>query len=57
MAGKFLVVECSDCGNEQIVFEKAAIDVNCAVCGTTLATPTGGKARIDHEVTGTAEAR
>jgi small subunit ribosomal protein S27e len=57
MAGSFVEVECSDCENEQVVFQKASTTVNCAVCGTTLATPTGGKAEIDHEVTGVAEAR
>jgi len=40
MAGTYIRVKCSDCENEQIVFGKAASVVNCAVCGTTLATPT-----------------
>jgi small subunit ribosomal protein S27e len=57
MAGNFLKVKCSDCENEQIVFQKASSTVNCAVCGTTLATPTGGMATIDHEVVETVEAR
>jgi small subunit ribosomal protein S27e len=57
MAGSFVQVTCSDCENEQVVFQKASTTVNCAVCGTTLATPTGGKADIDHEITGVAEAR
>jgi len=57
MAGNFVTVKCSDCENEQTVFEKTATVVNCAVCGTTLATPAGGKATIDHEVVETVEAR
>ena len=57
MAGNFVTVECSDCGNEQVVFEKSATVVNCAVCGTTLAVPTGGKAKIDHNILETVEAR
>jgi small subunit ribosomal protein S27e len=57
MAGSFVTVQCSDCENEQVVFEKASSTVNCAVCGTTLATPTGGKAEIEHEITGVVEAR
>ena len=57
MAGSFVTVQCSDCENEQVVFEKASSTVNCAVCGTTLATPTGGIAEIDHEITGVVEAR
>jgi small subunit ribosomal protein S27e len=57
MAGSYYRVKCNDCENEQIVFGKASTTVNCAVCGTTLATPTGGKAEIDHEIVETVEAR
>jgi len=57
MAGSFITVECPDCENEQTVFEKAATDVSCAVCGHTLARPTGGKAAIEGEVVETVEAR
>ena len=57
MTGSFLSVECPDCENEQILFQNASTTVNCAVCGTTLATPTGGKAEINGDVTGTVEAR
>jgi len=57
MTGSFLEVVCPDCENEQVVFQKASTTVNCAVCGTTLATPTGGKADIDGEVADTVEAR
>ncbi|WP_096390801.1 30S ribosomal protein S27e [Halopenitus persicus] len=57
MAGNFLRVACGDCENEQTVFEKASSSVACAVCGTTLATPTGGKAAIEGEIVETVEAR
>ncbi len=57
MAGSFYLVGCGDCGNEQVVFGKASTEVACAVCGTTLAVPTGGKARIDHEIVETVESR
>ena len=57
MAGNFLRVRCADCENEQIVFEKPASKVNCAVCGTTLVVPKSGKGRIEHEVLETVEAR
>lgn len=57
MAGNFIRVRCSDCENEQIVFQNASTTVNCAVCGTTLATPTGGKATIEHEVAEVVEDR
>ncbi|GGL44002.1 30S ribosomal protein S27e [Halarchaeum sp. CBA1220] len=57
MSGNFFRVQCPDCENEQIVFEKASSTVACAVCGTTLARPTGGKAVLEGEVTETVEAR
>jgi small subunit ribosomal protein S27e len=57
MAGSFVTVACPDCENEQTIFEKAASEVACAVCGHTLATPTGGKAVIEGEVTAVVEAR
>ncbi|PSQ58768.1 30S ribosomal protein S27e [Halobacteriales archaeon SW_7_71_33] len=57
MPGEFLSVECPDCGNEQTLYGKAASEVHCAVCGTTLATPTGGEAEITGEVLETVESR
>lgn len=57
MAGNFYAVECPDCENEQIVFDKASSEVACAVCGHTLARPTGGKADIDGEIVDTVEHR
>jgi len=57
MAGNFFRVRCDDCGNEQVLFGKAASTVNCAVCGSTLATPTGGEADIHGDVVETVEAR
>jgi small subunit ribosomal protein S27e len=57
MAGSFHKVACPDCDNEQIVFGKAASTVTCAVCGHTLATPTGGEAAIEGDVVETVEAR
>jgi small subunit ribosomal protein S27e len=57
MAGSFLRVACPDCGNEQVVFERASTEVSCAVCGSTLATPTGGTAEVAGEVLEVVEAR
>ncbi len=57
MAGDFITVECPDCENEQTVFGKASTQVNCAVCGTTLATPTGGEADLAGEVVEVVESR
>ena len=47
---RFLRVKCSDCGNEQIVFSHVTNVVNCNVCGTVIAEPTGGKAAINGEI-------
>ncbi|GAB3687823.1 hypothetical protein GCM10028857_21330 [Salinarchaeum chitinilyticum] len=57
MAGDFIRVECPDCENEQVVFGKAASEVVCAVCGTTLATPTGGLSAVDADVVDVVESR
>ena len=57
MPGNFIRVQCPDCENEQTVFEKASSEVACAVCGTTLATPTGGKAELDAEIIEVVESR
>lgn len=47
---KFLRVKCPECGNEQILFSHATTKVKCNVCGTILAEPAGGKARINGEI-------
>jgi small subunit ribosomal protein S27e len=47
---KFLKVTCSKCKNEQIIFNKAASEVKCLVCGSILAETTGGKSRIKAKV-------
>ena len=47
---KFLKVKCHDCMNEQIIFNKANIVVKCLICGSTLALPRGGKARVKSKV-------
>lgn len=46
----FLKVKCVDCENEQVVFSHASSEVNCEVCGKTLAIPKGGKAEINTEI-------
>jgi small subunit ribosomal protein S27e len=46
----FVRVKCLKCGNEQIVFSSAVNKVNCNVCGTELAQPSGGKAKIKAEI-------
>jgi len=46
---KFLKVECKNCGNPQVVFDRPATRVKCLVCDALLAKPTGGKATIVGE--------
>ena len=57
MAGDFIRVRCEDCENEQVLFGKAAGTVDCAVCGSTLATPAGGEAELHGDVLEVVEAR
>jgi small subunit ribosomal protein S27e len=52
---RFLRVKCPDCGNEQIVFGNISVTVRCNVCGTSLADPRGGKARVRGEIVGVLE--
>jgi small subunit ribosomal protein S27e len=47
---RFLKVKCSSCENEQVIFGSASSKINCQVCGTTLAEPTGGKAIIKTQI-------
>lgn len=46
----FLRVKCLKCGNEQMVFSNAVNKVSCNVCGTEIAEPSGGKAKIKGEI-------
>jgi small subunit ribosomal protein S27e len=52
MTSKFVKVKCEKCKNEQMVFEKAASQVKCLVCGEVLAEPTGGRVRLNVKVLG-----
>lgn len=47
---RFIKVRCKDCENEQILFNKASNEVSCHICGSTLAVPSGGKAKIKGEI-------
>lgn len=47
----FLKVKCTKCGNEQVVFDRAAVQVKCNVCEDILLETQGGKAKIKGEVT------
>lgn len=50
MAGTFVTVICPGCEHEQTLFGRASTDVHCVECETTLAEPTGGKARLHGEI-------
>ncbi|MDD5253819.1 MAG: 30S ribosomal protein S27e [Candidatus Nanoarchaeia archaeon] len=47
---KFLRVRCAKCKNEQIIFGKPASRVDCLVCNTPLAEPSGGKGKFKGRV-------
>lgn len=51
----FIKVKCQDCGNVQILFSKASSVVKCLVCGATLSTSTGGKAKTRGDNVGEVE--
>ena len=42
----FLLVQCGNCGNEQIVFSHTSTNIHCRVCQELLAERAGGKAKI-----------
>jgi small subunit ribosomal protein S27e len=46
LRSNFLRVKCIDCGNQQIVFDRAASVVQCIICGKTLVKPKGGRSKI-----------
>jgi len=47
---RFIKVRCPKCKNEQIIFGKAAVNVNCLVCSTPLAESAGGKTRVKSRI-------
>jgi small subunit ribosomal protein S27e len=47
----FLKVKCTKCGNEQVVFDRAAVQIKCEKCEDVLVEAQGGKAKIKGEVT------
>ncbi len=50
-SSNFLKVKCGKCGNEQVVFDRAAVQVKCNVCEDVIVETQGGKAKIKGEVT------
>lgn len=47
---RFLEIQCKNCKNKQIIFNKASSVVKCLRCGEILAEPRGGIARIKAKV-------
>lgn len=47
---RFLKMECTKCGEEQIVFGSAAGNVECNSCGELLVESTGGKAKARAKI-------
>tara|TARA_B100001245_G_C22825287_1_gene397043 strand:- start:253 stop:450 length:198 start_codon:yes stop_codon:yes gene_type:complete len=43
---KYVSVQCTSCGNEQIIFSAATINIKCTSCDKLLAEKTGGKIKI-----------
>jgi small subunit ribosomal protein S27e len=47
---KFLLVKCSKCKNEQVVFNKPATVVKCLVCDSVLVDPKGGMGEVKTKI-------
>lgn len=52
MASNFIKIKCRKCKNQQIIFEKPAMDVRCLVCDEIVAKSTGGRANIKTQIIG-----
>lgn len=46
---KFFRVKCPKCGNEQVIFDRSQLVVNCSVCEEVLLKPQGGKSELKAE--------
>ncbi len=46
----FYLVKCPDCSREQTVFSRPTTKVTCSICGSVLATPTGGLGNFRAEI-------
>jgi small subunit ribosomal protein S27e len=41
-----VLVQCTNCGNEQTLFTSTTVPIKCKVCDALIAEPTGGRARV-----------
>ncbi len=55
MAQNFIRVECNECGNKQNIYSRPANEVECLVCKTVIAEPSGGQAEINGSILKTLE--
>jgi small subunit ribosomal protein S27e len=46
----FIRVRCNDCENEQVLFDRCSTTILCHICGSKLAVPHGGKAKIKGKI-------
>ncbi len=46
----FYLVKCPDCSREQKVFSRPSTRITCVICGSELATPTGGLGKFRAEI-------
>ena len=46
----FIRVRCNDCENEQVLFDRCSTTILCHICGSKLAVPGGGKAKIKGKI-------
>ena len=47
---RFIKIKCHECGNEQIIFSRAATEIKCLKCSVVVAVPTGGKTSVRAEI-------
>ena len=50
--GRFVKIVCARCGNNQVTYGKASMDVKCLKCNKLLVKTSGGKIRIRTIVRG-----
>lgn len=54
-SSRFHNVKCADCGESMVVYSHVSTRVTCNFCGNVIAEPTGSKASIRGEITGSAD--
>jgi small subunit ribosomal protein S27e len=52
---KFQKVKCKECDEENIVYSHASTPVTCKSCGNVISEPSGSRATLHGEISGSAE--